>query len=132
MHEIYGWVLLSESTRDIDEGGLKRKVQKIQDQCNKAEWELWAPGKLEVILNNGTYKLTVHAISDREGSESKDFHAILNNVVAELPGSYGVIYETVQQDHDGYGAGSYKVFVVRRGRIEVHQDPFLSPRNKFI
>ena len=126
MYEIYGWVQLSpinvDDTCDLD---LQTRITHVKQLCEDAQW---GRNRIEVLELNGFSTLVVCANPNRKRFEAESLQVILHTVVTELPHAYGVVYEYVEQDGDGFGAGSYRVNVIRRGTIEVRQDPFLSPK----
>jgi len=53
-------------------------------------------------------------------------------VNAELPASYGLLYERDDEARDWPGPNAFKVTVIARGTAAERFDPFLSPCNPVI
>ncbi len=124
MYEIHGWIKLAESTSEIDEGGFDAKCGKLRDFIRQVRWP---SGILELTVMNGVHVLTIHAAPNRRRTEAEELNRLLEFVVQEFKGAYGVVYEYDEQAETAEGRGVFSVKVVKRGRCELALDPFLSP-----
>lgn len=124
MYEIHGWIRLAESPSEIDDGGLDKKCEKLREFLAEINW---LSGKLELMVLNGVYTVVMHAIPNRRRSEAHDLARIIDRIVCEFKGAYGIIYEYDELTVTEYGRGVFSVKVIKRGRFELALDPFLSP-----
>lgn len=124
MYAIHGWIELAESPAEIDQGALEQKCAQLRGMVQALAWP---SGKMELLLLNGMHVLTMHALPNRRRSEAEDLNRVLDFVLREFKGAYGIIYEYDKQTVTSEGRGVYSVRVIRRGRCELALDPFLSP-----
>ncbi|MCP1619873.1 immunity protein 7 of polymorphic toxin system [Pseudomonas sp. SLBN-26] len=124
MYEFHGWIKLSESPSEMDEGGLDQKVKKFKNELSSFGW---SSGRGEILLMNGVYTLVLNAIPNRRRTEAEDLQKIVDIVTKDFAGAYGLIYEYDEQASTEYGRGVFSVRVIKRGKCEVFLDPFLSP-----
>jgi len=124
MYEFHGWIRLADSPSEIDEGQLDEKCERLKSFLSSISW---SSGRVELLLTNGVYTLILHAVPNRRRSEAQDLVSIINKVISEFKGAYGVIYEYDELTNTEYGRGVFSVKVIKRGRCELALDPFLSP-----
>lgn len=134
MYSVHGWATISPSYRNDDalddlldddkmdalrdqianyirELGLDRTEQRMNPFAEiydlNYETHLWLTGS----NNHATWH---QAIMD-----------LFNFIADKAPGSYGLLY--VENDEDAEHPGHFRVWVLARGALVEHGDPFLSP-----
>lgn len=123
MYNVFGWVFLSDSPSEIDEGNHDLECQKLKEYIEKLTWS----NPPRIFPSNGFYIVTVHMIINRRRSEAEELDLLLKYIVEHFKGAYGIVYEYDNYIEVPAGRGVYSVKVLKRGRIEVALDPFLSP-----
>ncbi len=126
MFECHGWIKISETSEEVDDGGLDEKVTRLRELVRGVDW---SSGKLDVLLLNGIYFLNINLNANRRRSEASELDDVLKYVNAELPGSHGVLYVLDEDGDDINMRQSYCVRVVKNGRVNLELDSFLSPVN---
>lgn len=129
MYEIHGWFGLAESTEETDRGSLDRIVERIRQDVAGHTWPSLA---ISLDALNGQYVLTISANPNRRRDEVEFVHELVEFIRANLPGSWGILYERDDETEQPPGPNAYKVTVLARGRLAEHADPFLSPVNPTI
>ena len=129
MYECNGWIKLSESTVEVDEGGMDEKCDKLRVTIKELTW---SSGRVELLLLNGEYVLVINLNTNRKRSEVSELDSLLERVMNDFKGAYGVLYELNEQVNLEAGLGVYTVRVIKRGGEDIRLDPFLSPINPVV
>ena len=120
MFEFHGWATLSEGVCEEDDDGalLDRIVETVQSKI--AEW-----GSLdrEVGLRwlNGAPMVWLAGQHNHANGDVVNFFRLLASLA---PGAYGLLYVW---DDEGETPNAFRVWVLRRGRLEQREDVLLSP-----
>ena len=130
MYEVHGWLNLSESTYESDSGLLDVKVEMLKKVIE--ERFIWPNIKVELYVLNGQYMVTIAGYVNRPTVDAVAIHDLIGMVAAELPGSWGLLYEHDSDLIEGPDFNSYRVTKIARGHVERREDPFLSPVNPVI
>ena len=99
-------------------------IIEIKDHIVKLEWKY--NQVLDIRPQNGVFHIWVSGY--RNHKPTGEYCPIAFEYVGKIaPGSYGILYvlddEDLKNDNENY----FKVFVLARGKLSVHRDPFLSP-----
>ena len=124
MYEFHGWIRLAESPSEIDEGELDSKCKKLQHLFSNINW---SSGKAELLLLNGGYTVVLNGIPNRRRNEAEELSQIIDYIIKNFKGAYGLVYEYDEQTQTAAGHGVFSVKVIKRGRYDLGLDPFLSP-----
>ncbi|GAA4412660.1 Imm7 family immunity protein [Actinokineospora soli] len=127
MYEVHGWVSLSESTVESDVGGLDSAVAELANLI-ASNSEPNIDMSLKVI--NGELYVVFAGLANRKRSTIVD--DVLKHVQANLPGSWGLIYERDDETVEAPGPNAFRVTVLARGVVSERVDPFFSPCNPVI
>lgn len=124
MYEFHGWVGLSESVRHYSDGGLMGAIEEVGPFLGRLQGD---SAIAEVRGLNGVFYLVFHGNRNHRDGLDLDIDALLNFVAERLPGSWGLVYDRDDQDHDSPFANMFRVKVLARGVVAIREDPFLSP-----
>lgn len=69
----------------------------------------------------------INAIPNHRRGEATDLNQLIDYVVSDFEGAYGIVYEFNEQTAATYGHGAFSVRVIKRGKCDIVLDPFLSP-----
>ena len=124
MYEYHGWANIRENTFSIeeDEDNISSIIESIRQYISSLKWN---SGLLDICPVNGEYHLILTGFSNHSYVE-KDIINLYNFVAEISPGSYGLLYVHDDEDMNG-NDNSFSVFVLTRGSLRRHKDPFLSP-----
>jgi hypothetical protein len=128
MYECHGWFVLRTDAYEQDDSDLVAAAKHIASLTAKAGWP--ENYLFEVRFINGMGVLVVECGPNHAGHERTSLTSVLSEVTRVAPASYGVLY--VRDDEDEGGFIDFRVHVMRRGKLEVCKDPFLSPTNPTI
>ena len=124
MYEFNGWIRIAESPAEIDAGLLDQKCNDLSRFLSQFSW---GSGKVELLTLNGSHTVQLIAVPNRRRQEAKDLNLIIDYIVENFSGAYGIIYEYDEGAPTANGHGVFSVKVIKRGRVEPRLDPFLSP-----
>ena len=125
MYECHFWLLLRESTSDVDGGSLELKLQEIRRLI--ADKLPDAIPACPVHELNYEHLLQGSVAHNHRGDTHVRLLAVLSAIAESLPGSYGLVYWHDDEIRDSRSSNRYNVIVVVRGTISDRADPFLSP-----
>ena len=123
MIEFNGWVHLSLSTDGEGEDEVTAAVHAMMPLVANIRGRATFP---LVEARNGSYCLHVAGNANHNGVDWAETHALLQEVARRFPGAYGVVHLRDDEDPQG-NDNAFVVYVVRRGTVTCHPDPFLSP-----
>ena len=119
MFELHAWCCAS-SGPSRDEGADPGLVQWIQDEITGRNLNEWATA---ASLNGEPYFI-VHCLRNHESDTLGRVIGLLGRLGRRAVGSYGIVYSL---DDEGPVPDRFRVFVMTRGALVEHGDPFLSP-----
>lgn len=121
MYEFHGWATIRESANEIGEDGEYRNqiVEKLQRKITDLDWP---SGAIDLRWVNGEPHFFTSGCRNHKDSVVDDLFQLYEYMAEIAPGSYGILY--VRNDDF---ENDFKVFVLMRGVLQEHQDPFLSP-----
>lgn len=129
MYEFHGWVALSDDTYETSLDIIEAQLTEVLAVATQAP----SPSaQYDVVRVNGIVILAVHGLANRRRDEADTLDRVLASIAERLPGSFGVVYIRDDERTDPPGPNAYEVRVIRRGMVEVRDDPFLSPCNPVI
>lgn len=120
MVELHAWITIRESYENCDnsEDHIDEIVSKIREK---------AVGTIaEIKAVNGEYFLAADTSSNHLSSEYDEFFGLVKYICQAAKGSYGLVYLHNDEDKNGYD-NEFCVYVIKRGKIELCKDRFLSP-----
>jgi len=119
------WIELRESTEDADCGELVAKAQELQSLIHEKLTMIRQP---DTCVANVNYSMIFQCSggSNHRGTNHDNLLEVLRFVVSRLPGSFGLVYWSDDEDPDMDG---FRVIVIARGQLHERLDPFLSPKN---
>jgi hypothetical protein len=125
MYEFHMWLLLRESTTEVDEGSLLAKLTDLRTLL-VAKLPDAVPAS-PIFSLNYEHLLQCSVAHNHRGDTHVRLLAVLSSVAQNLPGSYGLVYWHDDEVPGGGNGDAYRVLVVARGAIMDRSDPFLSP-----
>jgi hypothetical protein len=129
MYEIHSWAVINESLTGEDEDHLDEIIAQIQKAIDELAWNQ-PYGFMKLYLVNGNYHFTCSVDRNRRDQVVSEAYQVYEFIAKLAPGSYGILYAHDDED-PGFGQ-HFRVYVMKRGMITEHGDPFLSPRNPTI
>jgi hypothetical protein len=130
VYEHHGWFCLSENPEGADSGLLHSFLPRIQQICDR----LTPPANGDTSNTfarlqwlNGELFLLVQGFTNRPRGDDQLLSELLAFLSANLPGSYGILYERDDERSDPPGRNAFRVRVLARGQVSERDDPFLSP-----
>jgi hypothetical protein len=123
-----GWVRLALSTDGEGEDTIISAVRAILPLVAGIRGQATFP---LVEARNGSYYLHVAGNANHRGQDWTETKELLQEVASRFPGAYGLVHLLDDEDAQG-NDNAFVVYVVRRGTVACHPDPFLSPCNPVI
>jgi hypothetical protein len=124
VYEVHGWFALCDSTYQSDREHEATLAAELDSQVCQLDWGI---DHTDLRVVNGSWVFTITSLTNHRSRRSAEIYQLVDWIAAHFPGAYGLLYE--RDDEPGLPAGT-EAFTVRalaRGRISVHNDPFLSP-----
>jgi hypothetical protein len=128
MIEFNGWVRLALSTDGEGEDTIIRAVQGVMPLVDSIRGHATFPF---LQARNGSYYLHVAGNANHNDVDWAETNELLHEVARRFPGAYGLVHFRDDEDSQG-NDNAFVVYVVRRGTVDCHPDPFLSPCNPVI
>jgi len=121
MYEFHGWVTIRQAYNEKDEepDHLNTLYGLLQDYISQLNWNT---GLIDLRWVNLYPHLAVSGLNNRKDSYASEIMSLYNYIARIAPGSYGLLY-TLDDDVEN----EFRVFVLTKGKIQEHSDPFLSP-----
>lgn len=133
MFEFHGWATIrfSAENRDrADEDALQdAAVEKVRTRIQQLGQHGWgqAPNPvLDLRVINGQAQLWTAGFKNRPAAIEEDLLGLFRYLADAAPGSYGLLYTLDGEDPGPYN-NAFRVYVLARGALTEHTDPFLSP-----
>lgn len=127
MIEVHGWIVIRDCYSEKDEGvfDMETIIQNIQNSLDK----ILSIVDIEFSLRikNGTYQISIFGNSNHLNSSHEYLFSFLNWIASYAIGSYGLIY--ILDDENEKNPDNFVVYSLKKGRIYMHKDKFLSPIN---
>ena len=123
MYEFHGWATIHESLYEVDEGNLHKIVDTIQYHIKNLNW---VSGMIGLKWINGSPFFYVAGQPNHKSQDVDEVFETYKLIGKLAPGSYGVLYARNDEDEEGYD-NAFRVYVLSRGNLVVHDDTFLSP-----
>ena len=125
MIDINGWVCIRESFSEEgeDEKKLESIIQTIESRI--ADEMNFSNEYYDLRRVNYSVYLNLTVAHNRQGGHVIDFFKWVSSIAV---GSYGLLYVIDDEDKNGY-ENRFKVWRMRKGKIDELNDPFLSPIN---
>lgn len=118
--EFHAWVTLRLSYMaddDEDDYKLYNIIEKIKRRIKDSI--------ASIIVKNGEFFLVAHSFSNHLSREYDEFFEIIDFIRKTAPGSYGIMY--MFDDEDMQKNNAFKVYVLKKGKLQVLDDIYLSP-----
>lgn len=128
MYRFHGWVVLSDDTYETSYDLVEAQVPELLAVARQPALSV----QYDVVRVNLDVVLTIHGLPNRRRHEADVLDRVLAFIAERLPGSYGVVYIRDDERTTPPGVNAFEVRVIRRGMVEVRDDPFLSPCNPVI
>jgi len=126
MIDINGWICIRESfvEEGVDENKLKSIIKLIE---SKIEKDLDHDNEYYDLrsINYSVY-LTITAAHNHQGGHVIDFFKWVSSIAS---GSFGLLYVQDDEDIERGNENKFKVWRMRKGKVDELEDPFLSPVN---
>lgn len=131
MYEFNGWFVLANSS-DVGQQG-EIPADKMERLRGLLAAQDWTP-RIELLTFGGQSQLRLTGATLANRGEADDIEKVLKFVAHEMPGSYGILYETSNGDDLPRPPGplAFRVHVMTAGELTLRMDPFLSPANPVI
>jgi hypothetical protein len=125
LYEDHGWATLRQSWGDED--GEEEQIRTIAENLRQflAERQ-WGTGLIDLRAVNGQYLFSMAGATNHRPTSPHDPVDWLRYVGQVAPGSYGTLYIWDDEDQGGF-SNAFQVYVMARGQVRQHKDPFLSP-----
>lgn len=134
---IHGWVVILEAFKESDESNtalyhaLKIVGEKIDQIINKSPNKNEPRNRcfntiIECAVLNGSHHMFVMADWNHKDGRWYSVLELYQLIAKVAPGSYGVLHVRDDEDSDGY-ENAIQAYVLRKGKLKRHKDPFLSP-----
>ncbi|MEO0594222.1 MAG: Imm7 family immunity protein [Myxococcota bacterium] len=81
---------------------------------------------VDLIPVNGDYHLRITGKQNHRGQDHEDVLEFYRHVAREAPGSFGTLMVWDDEDKEGKH-NEFVTYVMARGKVTAHKDPFLSP-----
>ncbi len=122
-----GWIRISETPLEINDGYLDEIMIEIQNYIDKVKWH---NAFIDLRQPNGFPVLSVHGCNNHKfgGFIDGNYDTLLDifKFVGQVAsGSYGLLY--IEDDEERGYNNVCQVFVLKRGKLERADDPFFSP-----
>jgi immunity protein 7 of polymorphic toxin system len=130
MYTFHMWLVLSDSTSEDDFSIVQAKLRMLRPLLEERfSWAVvGAPSP--VFVTNGLVTINASLCTNHTGATHSELLDTLDWIGRELPGSYGVVYWS--DDEDPAMRNQFGVIVMTRGKVHHRSDPFLSPQNPVI
>lgn len=124
MYELTGWIAIS--TDPYEEKSAERSIAegKVRDYLASSQV---LPDAVQIRNMNGVPFLGIGACHNRRVGLHQEVIELLKFVGREARASYGIVYWRDDEDPSLPAGPNFHVFVMRRGELSMHLDPFLSP-----
>jgi hypothetical protein len=124
VYDYHLWIVLRESTEESDCGSLERQAEDLRRLIRER-----LTCKPEECIQSVNYSLIFQcsASTNHRSQDHESLLTVLRHIAARLPGSYGLVYWSDDEDPGRDQFDGYRVIVVARGRLHDRFDPFLSP-----
>ena len=124
MFEYHGWVVIRESPREVDDGGLAAVVEDLGRFLCQPPWQ----SRGVTLANyNGLTQLTVGRLSNHSGSTHADLIALLERIGRDASGSYGIVHFHDDEAEVFEQRNEFRAIYLRRGVVKELVDLNLSP-----
>jgi hypothetical protein len=127
MYEFNGWAVLKVSAAEKPDGAIGRA--RIAEWTSRLSKYRWTGPHIDIIDLDEQVCLRAAGMLNRNRGESDDLHELFADIARELPGSYGLLYESYDEADlsEPPGEFAFRVLVLQKGMVSVRLDPFLSP-----
>ena len=120
MYEYHGWAMIRDTVGEESEGEqLDQIYQLLEERVKSYNWVL---GLMDLRWVNLYPHLSVAGLNNHYTNYADEVFEIFNYIAEIAPGSYGILY-TIDSDYEN----KFRVYVLSRGKLKEHDDPFLSP-----
>lgn len=123
MYQYHGWaVILESASADGESNDEHEIVQSIKDYI-----EVLKKGSdiIDIKGINGQYHFWMTGLWNHEPSSKYNPISIMEYIGSKAPGSYGMLYVCNDEDAEHYN--EFRAYILSRGKLDEHKDPFLSP-----
>jgi hypothetical protein len=125
MYEVHGWFGISGDPYEDDLRELRAGVEELRNWIGAAGWSSSFRVRCEAL--NGLDVVSVHGQTNRRGEEAAQVDALMAYIARRFPGSWGLVHDRSDEGEIPGVDNAFRVRVLRRGRVEVQADPYLSP-----
>lgn len=122
MYEIHGWVVVSTSTIEEDD---EEKAKVLVDLRHRVAMFSYGNPDVRLLSLNGEDRVTVSALLNHDGPAVLDVLSFYEWIGDAAPGSYGIMF--ARDDENPLRENQFVVYVMKRGKVTIQSDPFLSP-----
>jgi hypothetical protein len=128
MYEFHGWATIKAMYENVElenENEIEDRVAtEIQNHIIKLNW---AHGILDIRAINGQYHLWTSGNHNHKPVDRHDPIDFFKYIAAKASGSYGILYIRDSDNIINECSNMFKVYVLAKGTVSEHTDPFLSP-----
>ncbi len=123
MFEYHGWVTVQASAGDEETAERAAAVARVTERLSSLKG---GSGLADLRWVNGMAQVHLGGFLNHRAGEGQTVVDLFAGVGQDAPGSYGLLY--IRDDEDPNGrVNEFQVLVMRRGKVTVHPDAFLSP-----
>jgi hypothetical protein len=99
-------------------------VNQIKDHIKELDWK---HGVLDIRVINGAFHIWSSGHHNHKATGAYCPIEFFQYIAKVAPGSYGILYVFDDEDMIDDNSNKFKVYVLAKGSLLEHKDPFLSP-----
>ncbi len=127
MLEYHGWVTLRGNHDSSDEFQYGLVCSQALTLVSDRLGQIKANNQyIEILGQNGEVRLIVSGASNRKDSRWENVVKLYEDIAQWSSGSYGRL-DFRDDEEPGEKGNSYQSYILKRGTLTLHVDPFLSP-----
>ena len=125
MIQLNGWVIIRESYSEVGEN--ERKLNQVVTKIEAKISELDVVNEFYGLRNlNGEYHLSIMVNHNHRSDHVIEFFKWIASISV---GSFGILYVQDDEDLERGNENVFKVWRMKKGKVDELDDPFLSPVN---
>ena len=128
MYEYHGWITVRTKYENIETEDEDDLLLKTVADIKKYIINLnWGHGVLDIRPINAEFHIWTSGYRNHKPLEKYSPIEFFRHIGNIAPGSYGILYVIDDDDMTDENYNKFKVYVLARGKLIEHEDPFLSP-----
>jgi len=128
MYEYHGWITVRTKYENIETEDEDELLLKVVSEIKEHIINLnWGHGILDIRSINTEFHIWTSGYLNHKPLEKDSPVNFFRYVGRVAPGSYGILYIIDDYDMENNNHNKFKVYVLARGQLTIHEDPFLTP-----